>query len=197
MTGASFRNVTRPMNENALRSFKLKKGQDPTELFDHITEVNTQYGIEVPDERKLIVLALEKLPECYVNAFTTISMGGNIDLDMFGEMVEAIYRANQSKAKSNEDEEDEEVNLATFNESKKKGKKPRWKKKEYDNKDEEKCKHCGRKGHQPDKCWMLDKNKSKRPEWFDPDKYCRKKEKEVSNVAVSQSRGEWNYCLWR
>jgi hypothetical protein len=29
--------------ENALRLFKLKKGQDPTELFDHITEVNTQY----------------------------------------------------------------------------------------------------------------------------------------------------------
>jgi hypothetical protein len=36
--------------ENALRSFKLKKGQDPTELFDHITEVNTQYGIDNPDE---------------------------------------------------------------------------------------------------------------------------------------------------
>jgi hypothetical protein len=35
--------------ENALGSFKLKKGQDPTELFDHITEVNTQYGIDSPD----------------------------------------------------------------------------------------------------------------------------------------------------
>jgi hypothetical protein len=32
--------------ENALRLFKLKKGQDPTELFDHITEINTQYGID-------------------------------------------------------------------------------------------------------------------------------------------------------
>jgi hypothetical protein len=36
--------------ENALRSFKLKKGQDPTELFDHITKVNTQYGIDSPDD---------------------------------------------------------------------------------------------------------------------------------------------------
>jgi hypothetical protein len=49
--------------ENALRSFKLKKGQDPTELFNHITKVNTQYGIDSPDEKKLMALALEKLPE--------------------------------------------------------------------------------------------------------------------------------------
>jgi hypothetical protein len=54
---------------------------------------------------------------------------------------------------------------------------------------ETKCKHCSRKGHPVDKYWMLDKNKGKRPEWFDPEKYCRKKEKEVSNVAVSHSRG--------
>jgi hypothetical protein len=31
---------------------------------------------------------------------------------------------------------------------------------------EEKCKHCGRAGHDPDKCWMLDKNKGKCPEWL-------------------------------
>jgi hypothetical protein len=66
-------------------SFKLKKGQDPTKLFDHITKVNTQYGIDSPDEKKLIALALEKLPEKYVNAFTTISMGGNINLEMFAK----------------------------------------------------------------------------------------------------------------
>jgi hypothetical protein len=87
------------------------------------------------------------------------------------------------------------VNLATFDESKQKSKKPRWKKKGFENNDEEKCKHCGRKGHQPDKCWMLDKNKTKRPEWFDPDKYCHKKEKEVSNSAVSQSRGGMELLL--
>jgi hypothetical protein len=46
-----------------------------------------------------------------------------------------------------------------------------------------------KKGHPPDKCWMLDKNKSKQPEWFDLEKYCHKKEKEVSNAAVSHSRG--------
>jgi hypothetical protein len=62
--------------ENALRSFKLKKGQDPTELFNQITKVNTQYGIDSPDEKKLIAVALEKLPEKYVNAFTMLSMGG-------------------------------------------------------------------------------------------------------------------------
>jgi rubrerythrin len=91
----------------------LKKGQDPTELFDHITEVNTQYGIDSPDKKKLIALALEKQPERYVNAFTTLSMGGNMDLEMFEETVEAICQANQSNAKSN-DEDDEEINLATF-----------------------------------------------------------------------------------
>jgi hypothetical protein len=186
--------------ENALRSFKLKKGQDPTELFDHITEVNTQYGIEAPDEKKLIALALEKLPEHYVNTFTTLSMGGNINLDMFGEMVKAIYQANRSKAKSNDDEEDEEeVNLATFDDSQEKNKKGKWKKKGFaegdDEDDELKCKHCGREGHPEDKCWMLDKNKGKRPGWFDPEKYCQKREQEVSNAAVSRSKGGFELLM--
>jgi hypothetical protein len=90
--------------------------------------VNTQYGIDSPDKKKLIALALEKLPEQYVNAFTTLSMGGNIDLEMFKETVEAIYQANQSKAKANDDEEEEEINLATFDDSKKKKKNNKWKK---------------------------------------------------------------------
>jgi hypothetical protein len=49
--------------KKAQRSFKLKKGQDPTELFNHITKINTLYGIESPDEKKLIALALEKIPK--------------------------------------------------------------------------------------------------------------------------------------
>jgi hypothetical protein len=53
--------------------------------------VNTQYGIDSPDKKKLITLALEKLPERYVNAFTTLSMGGNINLEMFEETVKAFY----------------------------------------------------------------------------------------------------------
>jgi hypothetical protein len=115
-----------------------------------------------------------------VNALTTLSMSGNVDLEMFEDTVEAIYQANQSKAKSTDDEEEEEINLATFDNSKKK-KKGKWNKKGYEGSDDkQKCKHCGRKGHPPDKCWMLDKNKGKRPEWFDPEKYCWKKEKEVS-----------------
>jgi hypothetical protein len=87
---------------------------------------------------------------------------------------------------SNDDEDEEEIHLATFDNNKKK-KKGKWKKKGFDD-DNTNCKHCGRKGHQADKCWMLDKNKGKRPDWFDPEKYCRKKEKELSNVAVSHSR---------
>jgi hypothetical protein len=38
-------------------------------------------------------------------------MGGNINLEMFEETVEAIYRANQSKAKSNDDEEEKKSTL--------------------------------------------------------------------------------------
>jgi hypothetical protein len=40
---------------------------------------------------KLIALALEKLPEWYVNALTTLSMSGNVDLEKFEDTVEAIY----------------------------------------------------------------------------------------------------------
>jgi hypothetical protein len=107
-----------------------------------------------------------------------------------------IYRANQSKAKSNDDEDDEEINLATFDNSKEK-KKGKWKKKGFEGSDDDqKCKHCSRKGHPADKCWMLDKNKGNRPEWFDPEKYCQKKEKEVSNAAVSNA-ADLNYYRWR
>jgi hypothetical protein len=99
-------------------------------------------------------------------------------------------QVNHSKAKStdDEDEDEEEINLATFY-NKKKKKKGKWKKKGFEGKDDDtKCKHCSRKGHQADKCWMLDKNKGKRPDWFDQEKYCQKKEKEVSNAAVNHSR---------
>jgi hypothetical protein len=117
------------------------------------------------DEKKLIALALENLPEKYVNAFSTLSMNGNVDLEKF----EAIYRAHQGKLKSDEEDKNK-VNLVTVYNKKRKNYK--WKKKdgEIDNKDE-KCKHCGRTGHNPDKSWMLDKNREKHPEWFDPEKY--------------------------
>jgi hypothetical protein len=42
-----------------LEKFKLKKNQDPTELFDHFTEANVRFGINEPDEKKLIALALK------------------------------------------------------------------------------------------------------------------------------------------
>jgi hypothetical protein len=58
--------------EKDLKWFNLKKGQDPTDLFDHFVEINMQYGINVPDEQKLIAIALEKLPEQYVMAFSTL-----------------------------------------------------------------------------------------------------------------------------
>jgi hypothetical protein len=54
--------------ENALILFKLKINQDPTELFNQITTINTPYRIGIPDAKKLIALALERLPERYVNA---------------------------------------------------------------------------------------------------------------------------------
>jgi hypothetical protein len=46
--------ISRIEYENSLQLLKLKKNQDPTEQFDHFTEMNTQYGIEDLDEKKLI-----------------------------------------------------------------------------------------------------------------------------------------------
>jgi hypothetical protein len=42
---------------------------------------------------------------------------------------------------------------------------------------------------------MLDKNKGKRPEWFNPEKYSQKREQEVSNAAVSRSKGGFQLLL--
>jgi hypothetical protein len=53
------------------------RDQDPSELFDHFMETNAQYRIEMPDKKKLIALALEKLPKKYVNAFSPLRVNGN------------------------------------------------------------------------------------------------------------------------
>jgi hypothetical protein len=53
------------------------------------------------------------------------------------------------------------------------------------------CKHC-RCDHHSDSCWVLEKNKGKRPKWFDPAKVKKKDGEpqersgrpEVSTVAV-------------
>jgi hypothetical protein len=162
-----------------------KKNQDPMKLFDHSTKTDMQYRIEEPNKKKLITLALEKLPEKYVNAFSTLSVSGNVDLEKFEDMVEAIYQANQGKLKS-DDEDDNKVDDKKFKKKKNYKKKDRYKK--NDNEGKEKCKHCGQTSHDPDKCWMLEKNKERRPEWFDPDKYNKKKQREISTAAVNQAR---------
>jgi hypothetical protein len=170
-----------------LEEFKLKKGQDPTELFDHFVEVNTQYGVTAPDERKLIAIALKKLPEKYVVAFSTLNVTNsrNVELDSFEETIESIFRATKSKSNTEDEDEEEELNLASIDAKKKKFNK---KKKKKTKEDGEKCKYCGQVGHEPDKCWMLDKNKNKRPDWFDPVKYNKKKNQDSSEMgAVSRS----------
>jgi hypothetical protein len=188
--------------ETALNDFKLKKKQDPTELFDHFDEVNTQFGITAPDENKLIALALRKLPEKYGQTFSTltIALGGQVDLETFGEATGALHRAT---VKNGGDDSDSELNLTGVNGKKPGGKKGKWKTKNKYNKnkktddddsvnndddeDGDGCPHCGRTGHEPEKCWMLKKNKSKRPDWFDIEKYPKKgnnkKTKEVSVVG--------------
>jgi hypothetical protein len=134
----------------------LKKNQDPTKLFDHFTETNIQYRIKMPDQKKLIMLDLERLPEKYVIKFSTLIVNRNVDLEKFEDIVKAIYRANQGKSKEDSDDDDE-VNLVTMD-------KDDEKKKYYKG---DPCKHCGQL-HPSEKCWSLEVNKGKHPEWYDP-----------------------------
>jgi Reverse transcriptase (RNA-dependent DNA polymerase) len=173
-----------------LEEFKLKKNQDPTELFDHFVEVNTQFGVDDPDEKFLIAMAMRKLPEKFVTAFTTLSttLGGAADLETFENICENIHRT--ASKKKDDGDSDDELNLAAFDGKKKggKGRKGKFKGKSRDRGDRdddgEKCRHCGRSGHKPDDCWMLEKNKKKRPEWFDEEKY------PVKGKNKSESGGE-------
>jgi hypothetical protein len=94
--------------------------------------MNAQYRIETLDEKKLIALTCEKLPENNINAFSTLSVNGNVDLEKFEDIIQAIYRANQSKAKEGNDNNNK-VNLVTMDDNDEK-------KKYYK---EDPCKHCG------------------------------------------------------
>jgi hypothetical protein len=138
-----------------LEEFKLKKNQDPTELFDHFTDVNTQFCVNNPEEKLLIAIALRKLPEKFVTAFTTMSttLGGRADLETFEEICGNIHRT--AAKKKDDGDSDDELNLAAFD-GKKKGKgkfKGKWKGKQRErdrdrgDDDGEKCRHCGRSGH--------------------------------------------------
>jgi hypothetical protein len=158
-----------------LEEFNLKKNQDPTELFDHFVEVNTQFGVDDPDEKLLIAIAMRKLPEKFVTAFTTMSttLGGRAGLDTFEEICENINRT--APKKKDDGDSDEELNLSAFD-SKKTGKgkfkgRDRGDRGDRGDDDGEKCKNCGRVGHKPDDCWMLEKIKKKRPDWSDEEKY--------------------------
>jgi hypothetical protein len=68
-------------------------------------EINTQYGIDVPDEQKLIAAALGKLPEQYVMAFSMLSvmLDNQVDLDTFEETCEKMYHSTKKVNKSDED----------------------------------------------------------------------------------------------
>jgi hypothetical protein len=57
-----------------------------------------------------------------VNAFSTLSISGNMDLEKFEDTVEAIYQANEGKLKS-DDEDEHKVNLITVDDKKYKKKK--------------------------------------------------------------------------
>jgi hypothetical protein len=134
----------------------------------------------------LIAIALKKLPEKYVTAFGTLnsSLGGAANLERFEEMCDSINCA--SSKKTNDDEEDE-LNLAAVGDKNNNNKNNN----NNNHKNEDKCPHCGRTGLNPDKCWMLDKNASKRPDWFDPEKYCKKKTRGDGEIgAVGQ--GDYN-----
>jgi hypothetical protein len=55
------------------------------------------------------------LPEKYVNAFSTLSVNGNVDLEKVEDVVEAIYKSNQGKSKDDNDDEEEMI-LVTMDE---------------------------------------------------------------------------------
>jgi hypothetical protein len=113
--------------------------------------VNTQYGVNRPDKRKLIDIALKKLPEKYIMAFSTLNVanGRNVELETFEE---SIFHATKSKSNKKDKEDEEELNLATIDAKKKKFNKNNKKKKNTE--DGEKCKHCGQVRHEHDRCWM-------------------------------------------
>jgi hypothetical protein len=161
-----------------LEEFKLKKNQDLTELFDHFVEVITQFGVNAPAEKLLIAMAMRKLPEKFVTAYTTMAttLGGAADLETFEQICENIHQTT-AKKKDDEDSEDD-LNLSAFDKKK--------------SSNGEKCEHCGRPGHKPDNCWMLEKSKDKRPDWFDPVKYNKNSSNDNNNGNTTSSNNSVN-----
>lgn len=86
-----------------------------------MVKTNVQYGIENGnvDENKLIAIALEKLPEKYCTVFSTLSvtLGDVVDLETFEDAVGQVYCT--SNKKTSNDNNDDELNLASVNNNKK------------------------------------------------------------------------------
>jgi gag-polypeptide of LTR copia-type len=147
-----------------LNAIKMKKGDAPTQMFKELNGIKARYGklrIKVNDD-DLMATAVVAAPQDYkgVLASEQRRLGAKCKLADLCECMEDLW-SSTDEGQQNDDDADEETKevalsaAATFQ-----GK--------CFKSDEHKptCDICNKNGHKEGDCWLLEKNKGKRPESF-------------------------------
>ena len=188
--------------KNACTQIKMRKKDDPSKLFELISEVQEEYGVDM-DQDDETALVLEKAPEMYQSVLVSCIEAKGTALttdDLEGVMMKRYRLALKAKKKFGNDDDsdsDNELTLSAFT-----GKCFRCGKQGHkanqckDNDDRGggnpnhgrrakftgNCNMCNRKGHKAKECYEREENASKRPRGW---KSCLKPE--VASAAVGTS----------
>jgi len=176
--------ISRVELRSKLNGVKMKNKDDPQELFDRLTKIESEYNdndngkkVELED---LIAVVVSVAPEKYqsILALEQVIKGEQVTLDDLKKVMKTLYRQAQGKSISEDNNDDGEMVLAGFKgnchicgerghrkfKCPNKGNNNNKKK----NKFKGKCNHCGKPGHREVDCWNKEENTHRRPKNWKP-----------------------------
>ena len=183
--------ITRVEMRQKLNGVRMKRGQDPSTLFEQISAIENRYNTSARkiDEEDLIAVVLDSAPVEYQGLLTAEERlkGTTLALSDLETVMEQYWRQTTSARTKNGDD-DSEFSLTAFTgkcfncgkTGHKKAECPEQERTKY----HRKCTNCGRYGHEEQDCFEKEKNKHKRPAGWKS-----RKGNEQGPAAIASERG--------
>ena len=166
---------------HSLNAIKMKKGQDPANLFEQVYSIQNRSKVEIPEE-DFVAVVLDAASDEYQAVLTSerARLKENLNVSDLEDVMRSHWRSisTKSNSKAESDDEAKEITLASISFGgtcflcKKKGHRIKdcLDKKENSSgansstgtKFNGKCNNCGKQGHKGADCWEKPENASKR-----------------------------------